>query len=86
MLFRLKLNPELKGDPLLGYAWIDVLAIEPWGLSKEDDTDIKKWVFMRVCSFYICRVPEFGLIRITSADLWHALGEDDGDAEYIERD
>ena len=67
---------EKRGDAshgLLGYDWIEVLAIEPWAIAFKSD-DYGDWCDRVIASHYIC-LTESGLTRITSGDFWAAIEE-----------
>jgi hypothetical protein len=69
-LFRI----EKGGDPtqqLLGYDWIEVLAIEPWALA-HPSPGYGEWCDRTISVNYVC-LTEAGLVRITSDDFWSAV-------------
>jgi hypothetical protein len=95
MLFRLIANPEFTGDKLMGYEWIDVLAMEPWAIRPQPETELGEWAAAEIAVQYICRIPSVRgggteLVRFAADDLWTALGEredwidEEGRSEYIE--
>lgn len=66
VLFRLKLNPKKSEQSILGYKWIEVLALEPWTFHGEGTPVLR--------CMYVCRT-ELGLTQIASEDLWSDIGE-----------
>jgi hypothetical protein len=60
---------------LLGYATIEVLAIEPWALSTPGHAELGDWAQAGVSCLYICEVDGCDLIRIVSEDLWTDIAE-----------
>ena len=60
-----------ENNRLLGYDWVEVLAIEPWALGKPGQ-DYGSWCNQTVNCQYICLTPD-GLTRITADDFWAAL-------------
>jgi hypothetical protein len=73
-LFRVQRLPSsTDGNRLLGYEWIEVLAIEPWALGHPDD-QYGPWCDRVIRCQYICLTPD-GLMRITSDDFWAALDD-----------
>jgi hypothetical protein len=73
-LFRVQRLPGATDkNCLLGFEWIEVLAIEPWALGHPND-QYGPWCDRLIRSQYICLTPE-GLIRITSDDFWAALND-----------
>jgi hypothetical protein len=71
-LFRIERAQDFDGG-LLGYDWIEVLAIEPWALAFRTN-DYGEWCDRKILNHYICLTPQ-GLVRITSEDFWVALEE-----------
>jgi hypothetical protein len=71
-LFRIEKRGDTE-DQLLGYDWIEVLAIEPWALGRRS-AEYGDWCDRTVSVMYIC-LTEAGLIRIGSADFWTAVEE-----------
>ncbi|MFL6124815.1 hypothetical protein [Actinophytocola sp.] len=69
-LFRIERIEGYDGG-LIGYDWIEVLAIEPWALAFPGD-GYGDWCDRRISNYYICLTP-VGLMRITSDDFWVAL-------------
>jgi hypothetical protein len=72
MLFRLEQNPKREGE-LLGFAWIEVLAIEPFALGNPDE-DYGEWCYKTIVNYYICNTNS-GLTRISSEDIWTSIEE-----------
>lgn len=71
-LFRVdKRNGSAHG--LLGYDWVEVLAIEPWALGFRR-AGYGDWCDRIIACHYIC-LTEHGLIRISSDDFWAAIEE-----------
>jgi hypothetical protein len=58
---------------LLGFDWIEVLAIEPWALG-HPPADYGVWCDRTISVSYIC-LTEAGLMRIRSDDFWSAVEE-----------
>jgi hypothetical protein len=71
-LFRIE---KLAGasEQLLGFDWIEVLAIEPWAIGRRP-ADYGDWCDRTVSVMYVC-LTDIGLIRITSDDFWTAVEE-----------
>ena len=70
MLFKVVMDgtPEQnQGETLLGYAWIEVLAVLPWWITHivGDDGEDRGW---RIDHHYLCRT-EHGLTYLTGRDL-----------------
>ena len=78
-LFRIERRKSGRGQGLLGYEWVEVLAIEPWALGYPD-REFGDWCYRRVSCQYVCLTPA-GLMRIGSEDFWAAMEEYD---EYDE--
>lgn len=72
VLFRVDARTRAS-DALLGYEWIEVLAIEPAALAFRT-RDFGEWCDRRIVVDYICLTPG-GLTRIRSDDFWAALEE-----------
>jgi hypothetical protein len=72
VLFRVDARTEAT-DALLGFEWIEVLAIEPAALAFRT-RDFGEWCDRRIIVDYICLTPG-GLLRIRSDDFWAALEE-----------
>ena len=74
-MFRVKENSKCK-KRLLGYKWIEVIAIEPWALGNPDKEPGKwgKWAYKTINNMYICKT-DAGLVRITSEDFWASIEE-----------
>ncbi len=71
MLFRLERNPACEREnSILGFAWIEVLAITPRALANAGEGE--EWCWKVLESWYICRT-ELGLQRISETDLWTAV-------------
>lgn len=67
---------EQKGDAdhqLLGYQWIEVLAVEPWALGRRTP-NYGDWCDQTISVHYVC-LTEMGLVRIGSEDFWTAVEE-----------
>ncbi|KJS57060.1 hypothetical protein VM98_03085 [Streptomyces rubellomurinus subsp. indigoferus] len=73
-LLRVERSPDAESD-LLGYAWIDVLAIEPRALAIPGE-GYGDWCDRLISNWYICLTPN-GLTRITSDDFWTAVEENE---------
>src|SRR4051794_31069791 len=71
-LFRVEKAAESDGA-LLGYDWIEVLAIEPWALAHRPE-GYGDWCDRTISCLYVCLTPQ-GLTRITSDDFWIAIEE-----------
>jgi hypothetical protein len=71
-LFRIAQRPGAD-DQLLGYEWIEVLAIEPWALAHRT-REWGDWCANPIRVQYICLTPD-GLVRIGSDDFWTAVEE-----------
>jgi hypothetical protein len=56
---------------LLGYDWIEVLAVEPWALGRRS-ADYGDWCDRTISVTYVC-LTEVGLVRIGSEDFWAAV-------------
>lgn len=56
---------------VLGYDWVEVLAIEPRALAFRT-SDYGDWCDRIISCYYIC-LTEQGLIRITAEDFWVAI-------------
>lgn len=78
-LFRVEKRPNAKIG-LLGYDWVEVVAIQPWALAFPDSS-WGEWCDRPIKCEYIC-LTDRGLMRIGADDFWAAL-EDYG--EYDER-
>jgi len=71
-IFRVEQNPKAENQfQLLGFSWIEVMAIEPWALGNPGD-EYGNWCYKTIKNLYICRT-EVGIIRITSDDFWAAI-------------
>ena len=74
MLFRVEENPSCPAEGrLLGYQWIEVLAIEPRAIANKG-RGYGTWCHKLLANWYVCRT-ECGLIRIPDADFWAAIEE-----------
>jgi hypothetical protein len=71
-LFRIEKSADAT-QQLLGYDWIEVLAIEPWALGHPSQ-GYGEWCDRTISVYYIC-LTEAGLVRIMSDDLWSAVEE-----------
>jgi hypothetical protein len=71
-LFRVEARPGAN-DGLLGYQWIEVLAIEPKALA-ERTRGYGDWANRLIVCDYIC-LTEMGLMTIRSDDFWSAMEE-----------
>lgn len=69
-LFRIEKNGRTD-DALLGWDWIEVLAIEPWALG-HPTAEYGDWCDRTINVMYIC-LTEDGLVRIGSDDFWSAV-------------
>jgi hypothetical protein len=58
-------------ESILGYEWVEVLAIEPWALG-HPTKEFGDWCAATVSVMYVCMTPS-GLTRIGSEDFWHAV-------------
>jgi hypothetical protein len=58
-------------DQLLGYDWLEVLAVEPWALGRRS-AEYGDWCDRTIKVMYIC-LTEMGLVRIGSEDFWAAV-------------
>lgn len=71
MLFRvIKKNPDCTNDTMLGFKWIEVLAVIPF--AQEYREDLGKWV---VENGYLCRT-ELGIHTLHQDDLIPEIEED----------
>lgn len=61
---------------MLGYDWIEVLAVEPWALGRRS-AEYGDWCDRTISVLYVC-LTETGLARIHSDDFWAAV-EDYGE-------
>jgi hypothetical protein len=77
VLFRLEQVSNPAGA-ILGYTWIDVIAIEPRALARPPD-DYGDWCVNLIDTWYICRT-DLGIQRIPDRDIWAAIEEYE---EYI---
>jgi hypothetical protein len=71
-LFRVEKLAGAK-DQLLGYDWIEVLAVEPWAIGRRS-AEYGDWCDRTISVMYVC-LTEVGLIRINSEDFWTAVEE-----------
>lgn len=58
-------------DALLGYQWVEVLAIEPNAIG-ERTRGYGDWLDRQIVCDYVC-LTESGLIKIRSSDFWAAM-------------
>lgn len=70
VLFRLERVPNPPRE-LIGYGWLDIIAIEPRALAKRPD-DYGDWCVNLIENDYICRTDQ-GIARISSRDVWDAI-------------
>ena len=77
VLFRLEQVPD-PSSAILGYKWIEVIAIVPRALARRPD-DCGDWCVNLIDSWYICKT-DFGIQRIPDRDIWAAIEEYE---EYI---
>lgn len=74
MIFRVEQNPASDFNvELLGYKWLEVLAIVPRALANPSK-EYGSWCYKVIDNWYICKT-EVGLIRITQDDFWTAVEE-----------
>ena len=71
VLFRLKRKMEFKGDGLLGYPWLEIIAISAVALGKPEEGS-ESWSVHQVVNDYLCR-SEDGLCRLREDDVWSAI-------------
>jgi hypothetical protein len=72
VLFRVEQNPESNVHlELLGFKWIEVLAIEPWALGHPGE-EYGDWCYKTIKTWYICNT-DAGFMRLTSDDFWAAI-------------
>ena len=72
MLFKL-VKREGGDGGMLGYEWIEVLAIEPFAI-REKTADWGDWCKNPIAVQYVCRTEQ-GLSQIMSAEIWAEVDE-----------
>lgn len=73
-IFQVTQNPacDIEGE-LLGYKWLDVLAIVPRAL-RNPGPEYGEWCHKVIDTWYICNTDQ-GLMRIPDGDFWAAIEE-----------
>jgi hypothetical protein len=74
-LFKLQTRGNRAPNGILGYATIDVLAIEPWAISKPGEQVSGDWAQAGISCVYVCEVDGCDLVQIVSSDLWLDIDE-----------
>ncbi len=73
-LLRVEQNPESEDSyQLLGYAWLEVLWVEPWALAVPAK-NYGAWADRQIVVQYVCMTPD-GVVQITGEDFWAAIEE-----------